>query len=165
MNQQTVNPHGGPEGRPSPEALMEKFWPQRRGRGVLYMPDFSIIPDRPLRMIGYPFNFTLAAQATFQQTIVIAYRFYWWGITGNSSLNLQGLGLPYRVRISDGRTRQPFQSGSIINTSLVGSGQLPFFIRRPHCVPSRRPLNVQVENSATVQNVVQVVLWGAIYEG
>jgi hypothetical protein len=124
------------------------------------MPDFDVIPDRPLRFFAYPFNFTLAALQTFQQTITIAHRFYWWGLTGVSRD-----ALAYRIKINDGRTRQPFQSSAIVSTSMVGTGQRPFFMRRPHCIPSQRPINVQVENSGASQNRVQIVMLGAIYDG
>jgi hypothetical protein len=150
---------------PRLEALIEMYWPPRRLMGRVFMPDFEVIPDRPLRFFIYPFDFTLAAQQTFQNTQTIGHRFWWWGISGNSSLDQQGNPLPYRVRIHDGRTRQPFQSSSIIAPSLVGSGQLPFFMRRPHCIPYRRPINVQVENVAAALNRVQVCLLGAIYDG
>ncbi len=145
---------------PRIESIIEMYWPPRLLRGRIYMPDFDVIPDRPLRFFAYPFNFTLAARQTFQQTITIAHRFYWWGLTGVSR---DALG--YRVQINDGRTRQPFQSSSIISTSMVGTGQRPFFMRRPHCIPSQRPINVQVENSGAAQNRVQIVMLGAIYDG
>lgn len=149
---------------PRIEALIEMYWPPHKMLGRVYMPDFDVIPDRPLRFFVYPFNFVLGSQQTFQATQTIGHRFWWWGISGNSTLVL-GTPLPYRIRIHDGRTRQPFQSSSIISPSMVGSGQLPFFMRRPHCIPYRRPINVQVENVATQQNRVQICLLGAIYDG
>lgn len=145
---------------PRIEAIIEMYWPPRLLRGRVYMPDFDVIPDRPLRFFAYPFNFTLAARQTFQQTITIAHRFYWYGLTGVSLDNLV-----YRLRINDGRTRQQFQSSAIISPSMVGTGQRPFYMRRPHCIPSQRPINVQAENSAAATNHVQVVLLGAIYDG
>lgn len=145
---------------PRIEALIEMYWPPRKLIGRVFMPDFDVIADRPLRFFVYPFDFTLAAQATFQQTVTVGHRFYWWGITGSTS---QAAG--FRLRIHDGRTRQPFQTTSVNAPSMVGSGQLPFFMRRPHCIPYRRPINVQVENLAAAQNLVQVCLLGAIYDG
>lgn len=150
---------------PRIESIIEMYWPPRVLRGLIYMPDFDVIPDRPLRFFAYPFNFNLAAQATFQASQAVEHRFWWWGISGNSSLDIAGLPLPFRVKIHDAHTRQPFQTGSLQNPCIVGSGQLPFFMRRPHCFPTQRPINVQVENSANAQNVVQIVLLGAIKDG
>lgn len=141
-------------------ALAEQYWPPRKMIGRVFMPDLDCIPDRPLRFFAYTFDFTLGSQATFQQTVTVGHRFYWWGITGDS---LEALA--FRVRIQDGRTRQPFQTGGINDPSYVGSAQMPFFMRRPHCIPYQRPINVQAENQAALTNHVQVVLLGAIFDG
>jgi len=145
---------------PRIESIIEMYWPPRVLRGLIYMPDFEAIPDRPLRFFCYPFNFVLGSQATFQASQTILHRFWWWGITGNSAQ-----ALTFRVKIHDARTRQPFQSSALQNPCIVGSGQLPFFMRRPHCFPTQRPINVQVENEAVAQNNVQIVLLGAIKDG
>ena len=149
---------------PRLESLIEMYWPPRLLRGRIYMPDFDVIPDRPLRFFIYPFNFTLNAQQTFQATQTIGHRFWWWGLTGTSTL-VQGVPLGFRVKIHDGRTRQPFQTSAIEFQNCLGTAQLPAMMRRPHCIPSQRPINVQVENEATVVNRVQVCLIGAIHDG
>ena len=145
---------------PRIESIIEMYWPPRRLLGRVFMPDFNVIPERPLRFFAYPFNFTLAARQTFQQTITIGHRFYWYGLTGAS---VESLG--FRVRLSDGRTRQQFQSSAVVVGSMVGTGQRPFYMRRPHCIPNMRPINCQVENQAAATNHVQVVMLGAIYDG
>jgi hypothetical protein len=149
---------------PRLESLIEMYWPPRVLRGRIYMPDFDVIPDQPLRFFCYPFNFTLSAQQTFQQTVTIGHRFYWWGLTGSSDL-VQLAPLGFRVRIHDARTRQPFQTSSLEFQNYLGTGQLPAMMRRPHVIPFQRPINVQVENEALITNHVQVVMIGAIFDG
>jgi hypothetical protein len=143
--------------------FLEDYWlPHRRTISDFYLPDpFVLYSLEGKHPVWYVNSLTLAAGATGRMRISVDPGFALTMITGQSSVAspADGLGAA-QAQIFDNARRQRFSSRPVVSPLMFGTASDPFILRNPYAWTGTVPVLITLQNRASAQNTIYLVLHG-----
>lgn len=149
---------------------IELFLPNRKTLQRLYVPPESELADGSLRL--QVFNFApVNPLETQDQSWVFQDSMLVWGLVGSMNNNAApgaavAAGFRFQIYQTHGATRFPWFNKHQISQNVLGTGRLPFLLRKSQLVSAGDHITVEIKSLVTAAQAnitrVQVCLLGVI---
>jgi hypothetical protein len=149
---------------------VELYLPNRKTLQDLYVPRESELPQGDPRM--QVFNFApVNPLETQEQTWVFDKSMVIWGLTSSMNNNAApgaavAAGFRFQVLQGHGQIQRAWFNKHQLSQNVMGSGALPFLLRRTHLVPAGDSITVEIKSLVTAAQAnitrIQVCLIGVI---
>jgi hypothetical protein len=135
--------------------------PIRKLASPAYMPTpRARLGLRYKRPIFYVMNLQINSQATGYARITVGRNYRLMMIMGQSNQVSSDNNGAFQVQIFDNARRTPFSELPILSPTVVGDASHPFILKNPYRFADTTPVQVRVQNRATAQANICIVLYG-----
>lgn len=135
--------------------------PSRKIAAAAYVPGArERKPLRGGRPYFYVFNFSLAANQTFENRVSVPADFIGYALMVSSTVGNTQANPGARIQMLDAKRKKRFSIIGLNDAVFGGSAQNPFLLRKPYRFHAGGEILVRAQNLQSSANTVQVVLHG-----